>query len=428
MPPNPIRQNLRCPVSLWSNDRIVVTPESQGTARSVPVGNRDIPNHARPSDSRPLNSPASNWISSLWSLSPLRDFPGPDTNPAMRDLFTETLLEDWQERALAVFLQVKPMDVEATLSYFFIRGLETTLGEDSALLGLPTLREVAARPLRLEKMPPVMRQALWDELRTQYDLPPTYSEFHDALTDLGPWLPRRVVSLPAALRLLESHERLARGAVSERLTVVVGPTEDWNGAFTSDGGFPLLDTLLEQEDQQVLYFEASDEREMLRLLQAVRLKSGRDIDVLIVAGHGTPFSLALGDIQVQPQFDEALEGRYLTPEDVVLGDLSALDGIVAPEGEVILYSCSTGLGGAHVFNLANAFALALPGRSILSPQADTNMEALFPGTEKQPWLVKWRGTSTYLAYRSPGTTPRIPLRQMHVLTQRVGHSGEESEE
>ena len=427
MPPNPVLQNLRHQVSPSSNDAIAATSETPGISMPVPVQNREVPNRALPAELHPFNPRATNWISRLWSLSPLAELPVPETSPQIHDRITDILVR-WQDHGWATFLQAEPMDFEASLGYFFIRGIATTLGEDSVMLGLPTLSEVAARPLRLEKMHPMMRQALWDELRTQYDLPPTYTEFHEALTDLGPWLPRRVVSLPAALRLLESHERLARGEVSERLTVVVGPTEDWNGAFTSDGGFPLLDTLLEQEDHQVLYFEANGEREMLRLLQAIRTKSGRDIDVLIVAGHGTPFSLALGDPQVQPQFEETLEDRYLTPEDVVLGDLSALDGIVAPEGEVILYSCSTGLGGTHVFNLANAFALALPGRSILSPQADTNLEALFPGTEKQPWLVKWRGTSSYLAYRSPGTTPRIPLRQMHILTQRVGPPGDETAE
>ncbi len=310
--------------------------------------------------------------------------------------------------------------------YVFLRGLLWACSEENSGLGFLSVQDFADHHSRLDKVEPLLQQAIWDHLRQDFDTdlstnsapwPAEYSDYLNQLESLGPLLPLRIQGVPAALRLMEHHRHFRSGEGTGPLTVYIAPTADYNGAFTSDGGFPLLDRLLDMNQGQVLYFEAGSEAQMMQILEQVRETSGQDIDVLIVAGHGTPFSLALGNAQVHPDDSPEGEGQYLTPEDFALGDFAGLETILADEGEVILYSCSTGAGEEHLFNLANAFATALPGRRILSPQADTNIEAIFPGSEKYPLLIKWRGTGTYLAYQSPGAPRQFPLRQIRVLSR-----------
>ncbi len=119
---------------------------------------------------------------------------------------------------------------------------------------------------------------------------------------------------------------------------------------------------------RVLYYEVETDKQLLTNFKVAT--QHRKADLLLIAGHGEPRSIALGAQQM---------GRYTHNEEKYL-DLSDLPQLtdggfgdrLAPGAMVILKSCSTGKGKYGATNIANTIAQAAPQAVVYAPTLDTN--------------------------------------------------------
>lgn len=197
----------------------------------------------------------------------------------------------------------------------------------------------------------------------------TYEEFLDSLRGIGEHLPDRIRSFRSALILLDNHHRC-----SERpLLVFLCAEADHNGWMLARNGFTALESVVREDQFEVLYVEAGTDREAEEAVAAIYERTGRRIHTLMVAGHGDPRSIRLGD--PEEHFAEA----FIDPNDFRSGAWAGLDAWMEQEGQIILLSCSTGAqaGGETSpqglpeegprLSMHNYFAGAAPGRRVLAP-------------------------------------------------------------
>src|SRR5262249_3619876 len=135
----------------------------------------------------------------------------------------------------------------------------------------PTLDDALAQYVTFEKLPPPERQILWaqavEQLRASGCPCPSrytgsYEDYRAGLAELGDRLPYRIQSLRCGLTLLHHRETVLSEAIERPIAVVIGAAADHNGAFSANGGYPLLDQFVGSGRFHVLYFEASDESQL----------------------------------------------------------------------------------------------------------------------------------------------------------------------
>lgn len=276
------------------------------------------------------------------------------------------------------------------------------------------LSETRADPvediLRFEKCDAAERETLWREAVAQLqaegfayapDPNSTYADFRTRLEHLGAHLPFRVLSLRNALTLLHHRETLGEEPVELPIALVIGPTEDYNGHFNSIRHFSMLDTLVASERFHVLYFEAGGEDEVEEILERVTSATGRRIHTWVLGGHGNPTTLSLGGSDTSASGSEEHEGEFIQIRDFVEGDFANLADYIEPEGQVLLWSCSTGAGEETSVNLANTLASALPGRRIHSTPVPNGIKGMEIHEDLSLEVLWWFG-QTYLAQFEEG--------------------------
>jgi hypothetical protein len=239
----------------------------------------------------------------------------------------------------------------------------------------------------------------------------TYGSFLESLAALGANFPQRVLSLRTALSMLGNHERLGLEPVDRPIALAIVAASDHNRALTSSG-FPLLDTLEETERFHLLYIEADDEDDVLRAMEEIYALTGRRIHTLILGGHGTPTSLALGGEDLALGTSEGVydERNYLDTSDFYRGEFSAMNEFMETDGQVLLLSCSTGSGGVDSpFNMANSVSRAVPGRRVYSMMEPGNLRKL-EVAEDGSLQVEWNNDAPYVALSTDGRPPELPAR------------------
>ncbi|HKY62299.1 MAG TPA: hypothetical protein VJR29_02680 [bacterium] len=276
----------------------------------------------------------------------------------------------------------------------------------------PSVDEALAYHRRFEKVSGAERDRLWRDAiaRLRADghphLPPdgeTYDSFRARLDALGAHAGDRIVSLGHALTLLHNHETLGTTTPDRPVAVVIGPTSDYNGAFASHTGFPVLDSLMESGRFHVLYFESADEAGAREALRTAHEGVHRRLHTVVFSGHGMRTGLALeGPDPARPETVVASrEEDFIDISDLVSGDLGDLDAILEPDGQILMWSCSNGEGGADAVNLANGMAEAAPGRPVYSTPIPTNLARLAVREDLSLDLA-WRGTESYVALHRRG--------------------------
>ena len=331
-------------------------------------------------------------LGSLWESGPSGD-PWPQ-NPPLRSIW---------EGALPA-LREAGEGWGASVSEYF-NGPDTAVVETPVTP--PSVDEVLTYHRSFEKLEEgPARERLWRDaisrLRAEGypHLPPeneTYASFRARLEAVGPHLADRIVSLRNALTLLHNHESLGRGSPALPVAVLIGPAADYNGAFSSHRGYPLLDSLISSGRFHVLYFESADEAGARDAMMAAHEGTGRRLHTVVFAGHGLPTALALGGPD-PGETASALgpEEAFLDINDLRAGDLGDLNAILDPCGQVLMWSCSNGAGGAEALNLANGVAESVPDRLVYSTPIPSNISQLLV-REDLSLEITWRETEGYVA-------------------------------
>lgn len=302
-------------------------------------------------------------------------------------------------------------------------GIDSTLAShDGEPSDLPPSDENILETYRmLEKIPDSERELVWTRLMERLraegepEIPEScesYAGFREALSSLGENFPMRVRSLRNAIALIRNHERLGLEPVERPIALAVVAASDHNGALGVSGGFPLMDTLEESGHFHVLYVEADDESDVVRAMEEVYALTGRRIHTLVLGGHGTPTALALGgqDLALGVPAESYDEAHYLDTADFYRGEFSGFDALMETNGQVLLWSCSTGSGGEESpFNLANSVSRAAPRRRIYSMMEPGNIRSL-DVAEDGSLELEWNNDAPYVALSPDGAMPELPPR------------------
>ena len=155
------------------------------------------------------------------------------------------------------------------------------------------------------------------------------------------------------------------------------------------------------QNYKLLVFETNNEAEALvRIKQSARILE-RPIDLLYLAGHGTPISLKLGGTGHKPiMVREDLLGVEESYIDVTDEDqLRAYAEFLAPAAKIILLSCSTGKGQDAQDNLANMLARVFPGRQVYAPVMDDNLKQFILDPSGLVQNVEFLQGETYVALK-----------------------------
>jgi hypothetical protein len=265
-----------------------------------------------------------------------------------------------------------------------ITRLAPALQTDPEIAGAAILQEFDV----IEKLPPESRDAVWtaalDQLESEgADFPreriATYEAFQTFLEDSGLGFEDRFRSVRTVLEVAANRENLASLGSERPIALVIATTSDYNHAFEY---FPLVDNLVGSGRFDVVYREASTEREAGEILEETYRTAGRPIHTLVLAGHGMQDSLDLGGPPPPASFFPPWSDQARVEiRDFEQGEFAGLGDFVETSGQVLLWSCSNGAGGADAENLANAFSDALPGRSVISVGVPSNIVALDVGPD-----------------------------------------------
>lgn len=161
---------------------------------------------------------------------------------------------------------------------------------------------------------------------------------------------------------------LASFANSEKPNaLLIYPASDYNGAFESKEAVALFHEIQSVYDVKVAFAKQDGDI-------AAAIHSVPDIELLMVAGHGTPTTLNLGG-------EESSDETYnLDTSDTELGD--ALNTL-HPHATIFLNSCSTGEDERSGDNLANFIRKQAKERTVIAPtesfeQREITIGSLYP--------------------------------------------------
>lgn len=119
---------------------------------------------------------------------------------------------------------------------------------------------------------------------------------------------------------------------SKPLAVIAYPKADWNGAFYHNKIRELHDA-----GYQVVIFESGNKEEFMRMAKKVRDTWG-EASLLVIAGHGEPTNIELGDVNSKENYIDIHDGDVL----------NSIKDILAAKAQVMLDACSTGKKDAPV--------------------------------------------------------------------------------
>ncbi len=154
-------------------------------------------------------------------------------------------------------------------------------------------------------------------------------------------------------RIIENWDAATSKRDKRPVALVVQSTEDWNGAFDPAKYEKLF------EGYRVLYTQAKSDSDLITISKEFsKATKGKKADLIVIGGHGTKTSLALGGKDERVFGQEHSRSGHLD-----VGDRSivkeAFEGKVAHNADIVLYSCSNAKGGFGSENLATMIAETL---------------------------------------------------------------------
>ena len=193
----------------------------------------------------------------------------------------------------------------------------------------------------------VLRDATMKRVREAY--PSLPEEFTANLSTFRAWVkrqtefPDRFHSFASVAMLHQSGLSLFDPEDTRPVALLAYNTTDYNRAFEMPA---VIEGFSQDERFRTVYVEVSNEADLNRVLREASDDGERPLHTLVLAGHGTPTSLQLGEEQ-----DQCDEESYVDLVDFGQGDFVELHRYV--RGQVLLYSCSNAAGGEAYKNLAN---------------------------------------------------------------------------
>jgi len=179
-------------------------------------------------------------------------------------------------------------------------------------------------------------------------------------------------------------------------------------AMEREIGFGEIHDVVNSGIFRVLYYEAGTDDEALEIIRNVLHDYGRQIHTLWLSGHGTKMTLNLGGGFINAFTEMPYAGherRFIDPSDLAFGLGDLIREAIAPNGQVVLPSCSTGDGGEEGYNLTNTFARFLPrGVRLLSFSTDTSVADLDINSDGVMTLTQTDQNPPYVTHGRWGVT------------------------
>lgn len=205
--------------------------------------------------------------------------------------------------------------------------------------------------------------------------------------------PERFLSADILFNIIDQRALASDSNNSQPSAVLVYPKTDRNTAFTQ---YPVAERLMAL-GYRVYYHEAGTDEEITTILETATAAGKKKASVVVLAGHGTPDSLQLGARDIGEERTAHLK-KFLDVTDFQSGCKIDFRKYLAPDGDLLLYSCSNGSGGEkNPNNLANTMARHNPGVIIHASTLPANIASLDADIENgRPRLrVKWTEDSYY---------------------------------
>lgn len=236
-------------------------------------------------------------------------------------------------------------------------------GELSGLLGDPEVLVGMAEinPLALDHISQSLRDSV---LRQHPDIKAEYRQLKADLKTLDIEFTDRLGDADMVQELIDNRTKPRDPEDTRPLALFVFPKQDWNNAFRQNSLKRMM------EDYRVVYYEADSDEDLRKAM----LESTADekAAVMVIGGHGTQQRVSFGD--GDPAYHDPTwrdEAGYLDLSDrEQLQD--AFAAAIAPQGHIVVKSCSTGAGRDREENIANFVASMAPQAHVHSPTVPTN--------------------------------------------------------
>ncbi|GEM_PF-6299327 len=223
--------------------------------------------------------------------------------------------------------------------------------------------------------------------------------------------------------IVDLYDVATIGSMRRPIALLVFNTNDWNDGFANR---ERLRALVDNNVFLVEYREARTEADVLAAIDATRAKFDKPIHTLIFAGHGTATTLNMGQPPAGASADPYEIDASDLGKDVWHDALQAFD----PAGQLLLYACSNGEGGATGHNLANAFAAQLPPTfTVFAAPAPGNIADLTIDHEHR-LHVQWDSGLEYVTHGRRGVRsgPAGENNSDGILLRRSGDRDDSSED
>ncbi|MBF0493326.1 MAG: hypothetical protein HQM15_11190 [Deltaproteobacteria bacterium] len=277
---------------------------------------------------------------------------------AILDREMPTLVSDLVNRDIA------PCDFQFHMPHT----LETQRVRDHMALGLAEYRAHRPEQARLHYRA-AQRFYEWGSREGYLDIPSSNRPSYEVASELGREIRYGEVDIHflnrfddnIGLNLLHYRRLLEERGIppGQEVTAVFLARTDWNGAFNVPH---LFRSLVSESDAAVLYFEVGSKQERIAAARHIRDMLGRTALNVIVGGHADAQHMRLDN---GPGPESLVE---------VGDDFSDIRDLVSPQGNVILWGCSTGHGGAAENNLVNWTASQIPSVNVFGINEGGNID------------------------------------------------------
>ena len=204
---------------------------------------------------------------------------------------------------------------------------------------------------------------------------------------------RRFRSIENLINVLNVRDNPVAPRDTKPLAILVYPKIDHNTAFEQH---PTIDRLIEL-GYRVSYFEANSEKDAEGYLKLATNEGKNKADLIVLAGHGTSETLALGSKDLGKGGEMKDETLYIDTSDFKNGksDINIAKYILS-DSNILLYACSNGKDGKdNPNNLANTIARNLKsGVTIHSSRVPSSIMSINRG-DNDELKVKWCQNSLY---------------------------------
>ncbi|MDP1920584.1 MAG: hypothetical protein Q8L14_30355 [Myxococcales bacterium] len=271
------------------------------------------------------------------------------------------------ERDPALFPQLSPsLRADRQVAFTAVALDATQLAKvELPLRDEPTFLIEAAKvnPLVLFELGPTHRASL---LGQDAGLAASWQALEKDLSGLGIHSLERFHGKGALLEQILVNRR-AGPEDTRPIAVIVSSSEDWNGGIAAGNTIEQL-----TQHYRVMYYEADSEGHVVQALRnATRFQKA---EVLVVAAHGSQGVAAFGASDPRLSGQDGPSAATLDLNDQNLFALHGLRERLAPEGHVVMMSCSTGHGRNAGDNIANLMVRMFPQANVWAPTEPTNVD------------------------------------------------------